>query len=152
MGMAILEYSSDGMELDRKLQPHAHVRHPKEILENVKSTTKRENKLLYYNDLVLGWITDHVLASVLLFDVALTVPLLVIPAPDSIKITLGVISGSWIQWWALPALQRSQNKTQAQNDAKAEVDHETLTYLATLQDRQMVELRDIAEILKQLKK
>jgi hypothetical protein len=44
-------------------------------------------------------------------------------------------------------LQRSQNKTQAQNDAKAEVDHETLTYLATLQDKQMAELEKITELL-----
>jgi len=86
-----------------------------------------------------------------LFDIALIVPLLTVPAPDSVKITLGVISGSWIQWWALPALQRSQNKTQAQNDAKAAVDHKTLTYLATLQDEQMTELKDITAIIKALK-
>src|SRR5207237_582491 len=80
-------------------------------------------------------------------DIALIVPLLTLNAPDTVKSTLGVISGSWIQWWALPALQRSQNKTQAQNEAKAAVDHETLTYLAKLQDEQMTELKGIAEIL-----
>lgn len=79
-------------------------------------------------------------------------PLLTITAPAEVKITLGVISGSWIQWWALPALQRSQNKTQAQNEAKAEVDHETLTYLAKLQDEQMLELKAITEILRNLQK
>ncbi|HUC87220.1 MAG TPA: hypothetical protein VMR75_02775 [Candidatus Saccharimonadales bacterium] len=134
------------------MNAHDHVRHPKEILQQAKNAKRRDNLALYLNDLVLEWITNHVLASVILFDVALIVPLLTITAPDSVKITLGVISGSWIQWWALPALQRSQNKTQAQNDAKAEVDHETLTYLATLQDRQMTELKDIAEILERLKK
>src|SRR5665213_4231123 len=126
---------------------HPHVKHPKELLQKAKENEKQSNKLLYVNDLMLEWITNNVLASVILFDIALIVPLLVIPAPDSVKITLGVISGSWIQWWALPALQRSQNKTQAQNDAKAEVDHETLTYLATLQDEQMSELKSISEIL-----
>jgi hypothetical protein len=133
------------------MKPHVHVRHPKEILTAAKAKKKRENRLLYVNDAGLGWITNHILASVVLFDIALVVPLLVIPAPDSVKITLGVISGSWIQWWALPALQRSQNRTQAQNDAKAEVDHETLTYLATLQDEQMAELKGIADILRNLK-
>ena len=59
-------------------------------------------------------------------------------------------AGSWIQWWALPALQRSQNETQAQNEAKADVDHETLTYLAKLQDEQMAELKGISEILRNL--
>lgn len=134
------------------MKPHTHVRHPKEILKQRKDKEKKENKALYLNDIFLEWVTNHVLASVILFDIALIVPLLTITAPDSIKITLGVISGSWIQWWALPALQRSQNKTQAQNDAKAEVDHETLTYLATLQDEQMSELKGIAEVLKVTKK
>src|SRR5215470_6092350 len=123
------------------MMPHAHVRHPHELLKQARVTRKQNHKLLYYNDVVLEWITNHVLASVALFDIALTLPLLVLPGPDSLKITLGVISGSWIQWWALPALQRSQNKTQAQNDAKAEVDHETLTYLATTQDIQLEELK-----------
>jgi hypothetical protein len=135
------------------MKPHIHVRHPKEILEhNTKVLRQKQSKALTYNEIMLEWVTNHILASVLLFDIALIIPLLVVPAPNSVKITLGVISGSWIQWWALPALQRSQNKTQAQNDAKAEVDHETLTYLATLQDEQMAELKSMAQILDVLKK
>ncbi len=130
---------------------HPHVRRPKELLREAKDRRRREHRLLYYNDIVLEWITNHVLASVILFDIALIVPLLTLNAPDTVKITLGVISGSWIQWWALPALQRSQNKTQAQNEAKAQVDHETLTYLAKLQDEQMTELKGITEILRALK-
>jgi hypothetical protein len=130
---------------------HPHVRHPKELVQEAKDRKRREHRVLYYNDIVLEWITNHVLASVILFDIALIVPLLTLNAPDTVKITLGVISGSWIQWWALPALQRSQNKTQAQNEAKAQVDHETLTYLAKLQDEQMTELKGITEILRTLK-
>jgi hypothetical protein len=131
------------------MNEHKHVRHPDEIIRAKAITKKQQHTIGYYNDLVLEWITDHVLASVILFDIALIIPLLTLQAPDSIKITLGVISGSWIQWWALPALQRSQNKTQAQNDAKAEVDHETLTYLATLQDRQMTILEDLTKLIDQ---
>ena len=130
---------------------HAHVRHPKEVIQDAKDRRRCQHRLLYYNDIVLEWITNHVLASVILFDIALIVPLLTLNAPDTVKITLGVISGSWIQWWALPALQRSQNNTQAQNEAKAQVDHETLTYLANLQDEQMTELKGITEILRALK-
>jgi hypothetical protein len=133
------------------MNEHKYVRHPQEILKAAKEAKKQGHRVNYINDVILEWITDHVLASVILFDIALIIPLLTLQAPDSVKITLGVISGSWIQWWALPALQRSQNKTQAQNDAKAEVDHETLTYLATLQDRQMKELEGITEILDKLK-
>ena len=87
------------------------------------------------NDKALDWISNHVLASIWLFDIALIVPLLTLQAPDSVKITLGVISGSWIQWWALPALQRSGNKTQAQNTAKADVDHAALTHIANQVDK-----------------
>src|SRR5487761_1506562 len=124
------------------MTPHSKVRHPKDLIKS-NANLKQNNIIYRVNDMFLEWVTNHVLASVLLFDVALIVPLLAIPASNSIKITLGVISGSWIQWWALPALQRSQNKIQDQNDAKAEVDHETLTYLATLQDEQMSVLKQI---------
>jgi hypothetical protein len=130
---------------------HGHVKNPKELIQEAKNRRRHDNRLLYYNDIVLEWITNHLLASVIFFDVALIVPLLTLNASDTVKITLGVISSSWIQWWALPALQRSQNKTQAQNEAKAEVDHQTLTYLAKLQDEQMTELKSIAEILRNLK-
>jgi len=41
---------------------------------------------------------------------------------------------------------------QNQNDAKAEVDHKTLTYLTNLQDKQMVELANQSKILEFLKK
>ena len=134
------------------MKAHAHVQHAHEYLATKKAARRQSNKILAVNDAILEWITKNVLASVVLFDIALIVPLLTLQAPESVKITLGVISGSWIQWWALPALQRSQNKTQAQNDAKAEVDHKTLTYLANLQDEQMAELKGIAEILRELRK
>jgi hypothetical protein len=108
------------------MDKHAHVKHPKELIQEAKNLRHGDNRVLRYNDIVLEWITNHVLASVIFFDIAF-LPLL----------TLGVISASWIQWWALPAVQRSQNKT--------------LTYLAELQDEQMTELKRIAEILRGLK-
>ncbi len=132
------------------MNAHIRVRHPKEILESRASLSKAGG-VYKTNEKFLEWITNHILASVVLFDIALIVPLFALPAPNSIKLTVGVISSSWIQWWALPALQRSQNKIQAQNDAKAEVDHETLTYLANLQDQQMKALAEISEALDKLK-
>lgn len=129
------------------MSSHEKVRRPDEILKAAKAAKVQNRRLYYLNDKLLEWITDHILASVVLFDVALIIPLLAIPAPNSIKLTLGVISSSWIQWWALPALQRSQNKIQDQNDAKAEVDHETLTYLANMQDEQMEKLNSIEKVL-----
>ena len=76
------------------MDKHAHVRHPKELIQEAKNRTRRDNRLLYYNDIVLEWITNHVLASVILFDIALIVALLTLNAPDTVKITLGVISAA----------------------------------------------------------
>ena len=108
-------------EVCNGMNNHTHVKNPKELMQEANNRRRHDNRFLYYNDIVLEWITNHLLASVMFFDVALIVPLLALNASDTVKITLGVISSSWIQWWALPALQRSQNKTQAQNEAKAEV-------------------------------
>ncbi len=83
-----------------------------------------------WNDRLLTWLTQHVLASMLMFDAALVLPLLALPMSTGTKVTLGVISGSWIQWWALPALQRSQNQADVKRDAKADADHQALTYMA----------------------
>jgi len=139
------------LEACKGMDNHAHVKNPKALMQEANNRRRHDNRFLYYNNIVLEWITNHLLASVIFFDVALIMPLLALNASDTVKITLGVISSSWIQWWALPALQRSQNKTQAQNEAKAEVDHQTLTYLAKLQDEQMTELKSIVEILRNLK-
>lgn len=107
---------------------HARVKHPLQSLPEKKSALAR------HNDRVLDWLADHVLASMLMFDIALIVPLIAIPMSDSVKITLGVISGSWIQWWALPALQRSQVKADIKRESKADADHEALTHIANTVD------------------
>lgn len=120
---------------------HAHVVHPQRLIDSAK---RDRAALVKLNDRLLDWLASHVLASMAMFDIALIVPLLVLSMPDSVKITLGVFSGSWIQWWALPALQRSSNKVALQNDAKADADHIALTYLVTIQDEQL-------EILKRLR-
>ncbi len=62
------------------------------------------------------------------------------------------IAQTFIQLVLLPIIMVGQNVIQAQNDAKANVDHHTLTYLATLQDEQMTELKGIRQILDTLKK
>ena len=131
------------------MQAHKHVRNPKDILSQAKAESVEGKKLYALNDRLLDWITNHVLASITMFDIALIVPLIAIPMSNSIKLTLAVISSSWIQWWALPALQRSQNKIQAQNDAKAETDHETLTYVATAQDQLINKVEKITQLLEE---
>lgn len=112
---------------------HPHVPHPAERIPPAGWRGVRG-----VNDRALQWISDHVLPSMLMFDVALVIPLLAIGAPDSVKLTVGVISGSWIQWWALHALQRSAVKADVKRDAKADADHEALTHIALVLD----EIRD----------
>ncbi len=126
------------------MQHHA-VKHPSNLLQEAKADT---NRLVHWNDAFAEWVTEHVLASLVMFDIAIVIPLLLWNAPDNVKLVLAMFSGSWIQWWALPALQRSQNKIQAHQEAKAEVDHRTLVYLAKLQDEQMAELKFQTELMK----
>lgn len=108
------------------MKAHPQVPHPYREIRKLSDS---------FHDKFLGWITEHVLASVVMFDAALIVPLLALPASNSVKLTLGVISGNWIQWWALPALQRSAIKADQKRDAKAEADHQAMTHMATALDR-----------------
>ena len=108
---------------------HPRVLHPSELW-----LKEQRHWLINLNDTVLDWLSSHVLASMLMFDIALILPLITLPLNDSVKITLGVISGSWIQWWALPALQRSQVKADMKREAKADADHEAMTHIANTVD------------------
>src|SRR5260370_39288017 len=117
--------AAPSFEVCNGMDNHVHVKNPKELIQEANNRLRHANRLLYYNDIVLEWITNHLLASVIFFDVALIVPLLTLNASDTVKITLGVISSSWIQRWALPALQRCKNMTQALNVAYSDIDYQT---------------------------
>lgn len=113
----------------REMEKHFKVVHPSELLP-----AKSDNVFIRINSAVLDFFANRVLASMIMFDIALIIPLLVIPMPVSVKITLGVISGSWIQWWALHAIQRTNMKAEAQRQAKADADHQALTHIANTVD------------------
>lgn len=83
----------------------------------------------------MSWVADRVLPSSIMFYTALIAPLAVLPMSPEIRTLLMLIAGSWIQWWALPALQRRQNEISDKQDAKADADHEALTHLAVKLDR-----------------
>jgi len=122
------------------IEQHHAVAHPNELLEEL---VKDQKIISRWNDRLIDWLTDHILASRLMFNLAFILPLIVLRMPDWTKVILAVISSNWIQWWALPALQRSANKAQARQDAKAEVDHRALTHIAHTLDLQ-------TELLKKL--
>lgn len=118
------------------------MQHPRNILAFNRAQRQQRHPLLAVNDRVLDWVTDHVLASIFMFDIALVVPLIaLLPHMNKLQIVVVVVFSGWVQSWALFALQRSSNKTQRRQEAKAEVDHRALTYLAKLQDEQMMILR-----------
>lgn len=83
--------------------------------------------LVRVNDQLLDWVTDRVLGSVLMFDLALVAPLVVLPMSIEAKLFVGVISGTWIQWWALHSVTRNARK-------KADADHLAFTHMATVVD------------------
>lgn len=101
---------------------HAAVKHPFATLN------KGSNKFM-------DWVADRVLASPVMFYTALVAPLIVLPMSDVAKLILAVLSSNWIQWWALPALQRRSNDNGRKQDLQADAIHQALTYLANKADR-----------------
>lgn len=69
---------------------------------------------------------------------------------NSVMIWVNYIAQTVLQLVLLPIIMVGQNVIQAQNEAKADTDHKTLTYLARLQDDQMQELKNQTEILVRL--
>lgn len=127
------------------LHPHPVVVHPRLVTLARKKQHRDNHPLAAANDRLLDWMTGHVLASTVMFDAGLVLPLLALPAPQWVKFSLIIISSNWIQWWALPAIQRSQNKTQERQEVKADVDHRTLTYLAKAADEHTEILKRIEQ-------
>lgn len=88
-------------------------------------------------DLVLEFMI-RMLGSRVLFLVALVLPLLsLLPTFSWSQKFILVISSTWIQWWALHALQRSQNQSDKLREAKAQTDHDALTHIALQVDALM---------------
>lgn len=135
---------------ESNLHPHPHVKHPKELLRLKQGTKSDFNKLQ-------DWAANHLalfFGSMLTVELFLVYPLLALLFPQNVQTVVFFISSGWIQLWALPLLNYTQNKVQEANEAKQEVDHETLTYIATLEDqvKELIEINNklTAEIHKHL--
>lgn len=83
------------------------------------------------------WLARHLVAvfgtvwTVWLFVVY---PLLALLFPHSVQNVVFFISSGWIQLWALPLLNYTQNRADVLRAAKADVDHRALTHVATTVD------------------
>lgn len=146
-----------------KQKPNAHVVHPRELVKPKKHGIERFN-----NNLALK-ITNSVgsMWSAYLFALLslCSLPAIIVLIDPSARhdfpkfiiaasvITLiAWISQNFLQLVLLPVIMVGQNVIQGHQEAKAEADHRTLTYLANLQDEQMQELKNQGEILEYLKK
>lgn len=114
------------------MKTNSAVRHPFEALSDT-------------SDRFLTWLADRALPSAPMFYIAFTVPLLAIPMSDSIKLVVSTIAGSWISWWAMSALQRTQIKADHKRELKATADHEALTHLANRADESAAALVELAK-------
>ena len=128
--MIIIKYNWS----DQFMKENPHVKHPYSILKQCRN---ERNKLIILNDNLLEWIANHVLGSIIFFDMAIIIPLLAIPAPDYIKAIVIILSSNWIQLWALFALQHTQKKADEAREVKADADHEAMTHIANQLDKLM---------------
>jgi hypothetical protein len=126
---------------------HSYVTHPKEL---INKEMKGISKFNY-------WLAVKITNSVgtmwcayifLLLDLLMLPPVI---RSNSIITWVTYLAQTVIQLVLLPIIMVGQNVIQAQNEAKADTDHKTLTYLASLQDEQMVELKNQTKILCDLK-
>jgi hypothetical protein len=129
---------------NKSLKPHPHVINPKDLI-------KRENN---FNNKFAVWIATHVgsMYCFYLFNVIAFLSAKAAFETHNLVPIVNWVSSNWIQLILLPAIMVAQNVAQQATDAKAQADHVTLTYLANLQDEQMVELKNQSVILEELKK
>jgi hypothetical protein len=132
--------------LMNKCSNHPSVIHPQSLI------TKEFKGITKFNYWIAVKITKGVgtmwcAYAFLLIDLVMLPPVI---SSNSIMVWVTYIAQTVLQLVLLPIIMVGQNVIQSQNEAKANSDHETLTYLAQLQDEQMQELKNQTEILLKL--
>ena len=145
-----------------KLRPNENVIHPKTILaKNLQGAAKFNNRLAVKITKSVGsmW-TGYLFAMLSLFSLPAILKLVfpkltIFPhwlVSASLISLIAWVSQNFLQLVLLPVIMVGQNVIQRQQDAKAETDHKTLTYLANLQEEQMTELKNQGMMLEYIKK
>ncbi len=143
-------------------KPNINVVHPKEMLKrDLKGFSRFNDRLAVKITKSVGsmW-TGYMFAVLSLFSLPAILHLVfpkwtIFPhwlISASLISLIAWISQNFLQLVLLPVIMVGQNVIQSQQDAKAEADHKTLTYLANLQEEQMKELKNQSNILELLKK
>ena len=129
--------------MDRQ-KPHPQVIHPRDLIKKKKS----------FNNKFAVWIATHVgsMYCFYLFNVIAFLSAKAAFETHDLVPIVNWVSSNWIQLVLLPAIMVAQNVAQEATEAKSDADHMTLTYLANLQDEQMVELKNQTRILDSLQK
>jgi hypothetical protein len=145
-----------------KQKPNPHVVHPEELFRKQKVGIKKFNNsvaLKITNGVGSMW-SAYLFACLSLFSLP---AILVLVSPSlradfpkwivaaSLITLIAWVSQNFLQLVLLPVIMVGQNVIQGHQEAKAETDHRTLTYLANLQEEQMTELKNQGEILRYLK-
>jgi hypothetical protein len=122
---------------------HPYVTHPREF---IKKELKGIAKFNYWIavKITTGVGTMWCAYAFLLIDLIMLPPVI---KAQSVMVWVTYIAQTVLQLVLLPIIMVGQNVIQSQNEAKADTDHKTLTYLATLQDEQMQELKNQTELL-----
>lgn len=145
-----------------KPRPNIHVIHPKTLL------AKEEDGVDRFNASLAVKITNAVgsMWSAYIFALLslLSLPAILVTLHSGFRsdfphwmiatsmITLiAWISQNFLQLVLLPVIMVGQNVIQDQQDAKTESDHNTLTYLANLQEEQMALLQEHSKTLERIK-
>ncbi|MFT9076022.1 hypothetical protein [Ethanoligenens sp.] len=128
------------------LREHPQVTHPKEIMRKDLRGISKFNYWLAVK-ITNGVGTMWCAYAFFLIDLVMLPPVI---QSHNIMVWVTYIAQTVLQLVLLPIIMVGQNVIQSQNEAKADTDHKTLTYLATLQDEQMQELKGQTEILKRL--
>ena len=146
-----------------KLRSNANVIHPEDLLRKEGKFVTRFNTALALNITnIVGSMWSAYLFGLLSLMSLPAILVLVSPSlrhdfpkwiiAASLITLIAWISQNFLQLVLLPVIMVGQNVIQGKQEAKAETDHKTLTYLANLQEEQMTELKNQGEILENIKK
>jgi hypothetical protein len=128
------------------LKKHPYVTHPKELIKQDLQGISKFNYSIAVK-ITNGVGTMWCAYAFLIIDLFMLPPVI---AANSVMVWVTYIAQTVLQLVLLPIIMVGQNVIQTQNESKADTDHQTLTYLATLQDEQMKELKNQTEILTRL--
>jgi len=129
-----------------KYEAHPYVSHPRETRKKQRKGIGRINYWIAVK-ITNGVGTMWCAYAFVILDLVMLPPVI---KAASVMIWVTYIAQTVLQLVLLPIIMVGQNVIQVQNESKADTDHKTLTYLATLQDEQMDELKNQTAILLRL--